>query len=346
MLGNWERRAELAKIRHAESKDKKALRNDKTIINKESVLHKLQRDILLLQSGARCNVWLSMSNEILVCKCYMRTEDCRLKKCKSRHDSVTVSHLKNIHYNGEEHEEESGCDPCLPISEIATKDSNRLMFISIDNVCVYDHLNADIWHEWVLINRPPPPPLQSPTYNSHDSSGILSEGISGMTVTEKRDRSNSHHLNPKNPLAAIVGDSDEEEGEEGEEEDGDAEKKAVNNSSGSNGASPSSSSFKGNSKEGRGKNYFHSEGFDENCSSKLFSYLDNTAVVSLLTCSKMFKSLCLRDQAVRQRKKEALAVSSHDVSRRRKEEKRKKAKNACISKNDKRDEFARGATIR
>ena len=76
------------------------------------------------------------------------------------------------------------------------------------------------------------------------------------------------------------------------------------------------------------------------------TYLSNEDVISLLFCAKITKSICLKDEAVRQRKKEAISAFAHDISKKKKEEKRKKAKNACISKVDKKDAFARGATIR
>ena len=316
--GNWERRAEMSLIRRTEAKEKKASRNDTTKIKPESVLQKLHRDQQLALSGVRVDVYLSDPSEHTICKCYMRRDDCRVKKCKLPHDGVTVAHLKNVPYtvNTDNHalqESERTSLPPVPLDEVAAKESGRIMFISVDGSCVYDYLHPEIWHQWIALHQP----------IILDSD----ECTSSIAMKEK-----STHC----PFEISSGTSGTDTAVS---EEGKSDVEAIRDESGGREDNPfiSSSSSK--------RIFFVAEG-EGKAASKIFTFLSNEDVISLLCCSKVTKSMCLKDEIVRQRKKEAISLLSHDVSKKKKEEKRKKAKNACISKVDKKDAFARGATIR
>jgi hypothetical protein len=80
----------LSLIRRTAAKEKKALKNDATRINPESVLEKLKRDEQLTLSGVRVTIYLTDQSDKSMCKCQMRTEDCRLKKCKLSHNGIYI----------------------------------------------------------------------------------------------------------------------------------------------------------------------------------------------------------------------------------------------------------------
>lgn len=303
-------------IRRTAAKEKKASKNDTTKINLESVLQKLQRDEQLLVSGVRVNVYLTDQTEKSMCKCYMRTEDCRVKKCKLSHEGMTVFHLKNIIFDGSSsgvdglQESEKACLPPIPLEEVVAKDSSKIMFISIGKDCVFDYMHPEIWHEWVALNRP-----ASVAKEDDDS---------------KRERSNSNLRPPLPPLEEETGDGRDDDNERSgsdDSDDGDEKEKhlAIN---------VSSSSSKGVPMKGMATRFFSAEGGEGKGTASIFSFLTDEDLVAFLCCSKMSKGCCLRDELVRGRKKEAIAAYSHNVSKKKKEEKRKKAKNACISKVD------------
>ena len=318
--GNWERRAEMSLIRRTEAKEKKASRNDTTKIKPESVLQKLHRDQELALSGVRVDVYLSDPSEHMICKCYMRRDDCRIKKCKLPHDGVTVAHLKNVPYtvNTDIHalrESEKTSLPPVPLDEVAAKESGRIMFISVDGSCIYDYLHPEVWHQWIALHQPiilDSDECASSIAKTEKSTHCPFGASSGTSGT---DNAVSEEIESKSDVEDI---SDERGGREELALIGSSSSKPV---------------------------FFVSEG-EGKVASKIFTFLSDEDVISLLCCSKVTKSMCLKDEVVRQRKKEAISLLSHDLSKKKKEEKRKKAKNACISKVDKKDAFARGATIR
>eukprot|EP00596_Hydrurales_sp_CCMP1899_P005971 CAMPEP_0119045448 /NCGR_PEP_ID=MMETSP1177-20130426/39917_1 /TAXON_ID=2985 /ORGANISM="Ochromonas sp, Strain CCMP1899" /LENGTH=209 /DNA_ID=CAMNT_0007017245 /DNA_START=628 /DNA_END=1257 /DNA_ORIENTATION=- len=209
------------------------------------------------------------------------------------------------------------------------------MFIAIDKECIFDYLHPEVWHEWVALNRPAFAAKDKKEKKENDinkkegsdtnlypSLPSVKEERGKETVSDDDDDDDDH-----------IGDDDSLEGEE-------KEKYAT--------AEIASSSSKINCVAAKGATtkFFSAEGGEGKGSGTIFSYLSNEDLVAFLLCSKMSKGCCLRDELVRGRKKEAIAAYSHNASKKKKQEKRKKAKNACISKEDKKDGYARGATIR
>lgn len=318
-------------IRRTEAKEKKASKSDTTKINLESILQKLQRDEQLIASGANVNVWLTDPSENMLCKCYMRRDDCRSKKCKLAHNGVTIAHIRNVPFTAstDSHglqESEKACLPPVALDTVTAKESNKIMFIAVDGACVFDYLNHDLWHKWIAVHHPVCPTdsdiLRSPT--TEKSRKTASNGTAILPALLEAEKEADHEETQSESTS--VGDSEEEKEKVPKKEEKISKK-----------LSASSSSSK--------KIFFASEA-DGKSLSQVFTFLSNEEVIALLCCSKITKSVCLKDELVRQRKKEAISAFAHDVSKKKKEEKRKKAKNACISKVDKKDAFARGATIR
>ena len=250
----------------------------------------------------------------------MRRDDCRIKKCKLPHDGVTVAHLKNVPYtvNTDIHalrESEKTSLPPVPLDEVAAKESGRIMFISVDGSCIYDYLHPEVWHQWIALHQPIILDSDECTSSIAKTEKSTHCPFGASSGTSGTDNAISEEIESKSD----VEDISDERGERVEL------------------ALICSSSSK--------PVFFVSEG-EGKVASKIFTFLSDEDVISLLCCSKVTKSMCLKDEVVRQRKKEAISLLSHDLSKKKKEEKRKKAKNACISKVDKKDAFARGATIR
>ena len=313
-------------IRRTEAKEKKASRSDTTKINLESILHKLQRDEQLLASGANINVWLSDPTEAMLCKCYMRKDDCRNKKCKLQHNGVTIAHLRNVTFipsaeTPPVQESEKSCLPPVTVHEVAAKESSKIMFIAVDGACVFDYLYPDLWHKWIAAHNPTAP--------------TDSDILRSPTLSEKARKSAMKGTSPLLPRQDETEDNSGS-GTSSSEDEVEVEKSIRRQEKVLSKISVSSSSS---------RTFFSSESDGKNLS-KIFAFLSNEDVISLLCCGKITKSIVLKDETVRQRKKEAISAFAHDVSKKKKEEKRKKAKNACISKVDKKDAFARGATIR
>jgi hypothetical protein len=338
--GNWERRAELSLLRRTAAKEKKALKNDTTRINPEGVLQKLQRDEQLAISGARITVYLTDQTEKSMCKCQMRTEDCRLKKCKLPHNGVTVAHLKKVVFTGSTsgieglQETEKACLPPIPLDEVPFKESSRTMFIAIDKECIFDYLHPEVWHEWVAVNRP--------AFAAKDKKEKKENDINKKEPSDSDLHPALSSVKEERGKESASDDDDDDHSDDDSHEGEEKEKYATTGIT----SSSSKVAIKCVAAKGVTTKFFSAEGGEGRGTGNIFSYLSDEDLVAFLLCSKMSKGCCLRDESVRGRKKEAIAAYSHNASKKKKQEKRKKAKNACISKEDKKDGFARGATIR
>lgn len=74
----------------------------------------------------------------------------------------------------------------------------------------------------------------------------------------------------------------------------------------------------------------------------MLAFLSVQELALLLSCSPRFKKAVLADDASRQRRKAAFGLISADVSRSRKQEKKKSQKRAFLGSTDKVDAYARG----
>jgi len=177
--GNWERRAELASLRRAEEKERKALKKKGKVVNPESILQKLHKDTMLKLNGARIDVYVADPEGGMMCCAHLRTADCRVKRCRlMHHDSISIAHLRNLPPIGGIHcgKGDDGCRPppvpapavtvvdssmpekqCLPpcpIDEIMPlKDWSALMFVAVDGECIYDYLTPEVWNTWFTKHR-------------------------------------------------------------------------------------------------------------------------------------------------------------------------------------------------
>ena len=330
--GNWERRAELANVKRQEARERKQLKKSGKVVNPESVLQKLQKDSTLRAVGVCIEVYVAHPDAGVVCKTHLRTADCRVKRCRLLHDEcMSVSHLRNIQPScggeftasidttttlGVESStsvSEKRCLPPEPIDEVMPlKDWSALMFVAIDGECVYDYTSSDVWNKWIAAYRV-----------SAKKSGSL------PTIDEDGEKDNDGD-----------GSDGDDNAEDGEELRPGAECEDTTKRSGRIEAKKTLQVVAGSS----GRNTLL--GFLERCSTAAELLLMHLTVAdllcSLLPCSKGVKLCVLRDEGFRVRRREALSLLTRDLSKRKKDEKRKKAKNANVKKVDKKDGFARG----
>ena len=300
--GNWERRAELASLRRAEEKERKALKKTGgKAVNPESILQKLYKDSFLKENGARIDVYVAdPEGDMMCCGAHLRTADCRMKRCRLMHDdSVSIAHLRNLPPIGRNPcgKEDEGCRPppvpaaavvdstsssvpekrCLPpcpIDEIMPlKDWSALMFVVVDGECIYDYLTPDVWNNWLTKHRAV---VAATRTSSRVGLSTVHEGTGGD-------------------------DDDNDDSDEGNEEEGEG----VMLNAAENAIATSSSAAQGmmipliTLCNGKG-------GLVEKCSpalAVLLSYLSVSDVVcSVSLACKSFKTCVLRDESFRIRR--------------------------------------------
>ena len=93
--GNWERRAEIAATRRADSKQRKEERKTRVkTVNGESVYQKL---ITYLDfKDVKIDAWLRHDPIIKCCSLHMRTEECNNRRCPFSHSCTTLALYPNI----------------------------------------------------------------------------------------------------------------------------------------------------------------------------------------------------------------------------------------------------------
>lgn len=302
--GNWERRAELVAARRVEERNKKAQKSvgSKLLATAESVITKVQRDPLLEEDTAEA--WLQSEQEVPVCREWFRTESCSVKRCKQSHE-WTIGHLRNVNFNEDENTrtENLPLGPFL-LSSVARKDYSRLMFLSVAGECVYDKTQPDVWEAWIE--------QRTQFVKGLDRASKL-RAISEASDELGRDRGDS--MASMSDVAAGMG------------------KLGITNTSVSSG--PDFSAFfcdADNQVIAPFSTVF----------SHLVPYLSTLEVRNVAITSKAMYSHCQRVDVYKMRRREALTQIAADLSRVKKTEKKKKAKQANVKKESKKDGFARG----
>ena len=71
--GNWERRCEMAATKRAEAKERKVLKKSGKVVNPESILQKLHKDVSLKETGAIVDVYVADPEGGMMCCCLLYT---------------------------------------------------------------------------------------------------------------------------------------------------------------------------------------------------------------------------------------------------------------------------------
>jgi hypothetical protein len=342
--GNWERRAEMALIRRKEAKEKKANRNRPKSVSSEAAWSKLHADEALQKSGAGITVWLEDASDDAppVCSSWFRCEECDVKKCRLSHDQVTVAHLRNIAAevfecddggSSELIRQERVCLPTKPLRDVTAREAVHIMVIAVDNTCVFDYRNPEAWTQWQA---------------SRSAAGAGAGGAS-RTLHTVLEEAHDGDMNENSDNNSDSDDNHDRNGGSSDDEDGDGESRTV---------------FKMAAKldrlavlPGTDATSLHTSGSvsgiftradtglvhgAEAIATCLFSLLDMPDLVALLQTAKALKAYCQRNELFRRRKRECLSELAHELSRQKKEEKKKRVKSANAKKTDKKDAFARG----
>ena len=323
--GNWERRAEIAANRRAESKVRKEEKKIKVkSANGESVYNKLICYFPELK-GVQIDAWLRHEPIIKCCSLHMRTEECNNRRCPFSHDCDTLASYPNIqplpppspdetssssssgsvatkrdrsgslHYTVQE-------DACFlaPLSEVLPRHRLMIRFVAVDGVLVFDEKIPSIWESYTASLR---------------TTAQRSEGLSIPSNT-------SIGGGCKVALSTVV-----EQGDENED---------VANSIGDKvDVSIADEHAKQRDHEGVIFTRLRSLSFEDedrfplmSMSQKnlqhVFLFLSIESIGRLMCVCKYIKQSLLRDDNVRVRRKEAYSLCSADESKRKKNEKKKK----------------------
>jgi hypothetical protein len=378
--GNWERRAELASQRRLEAKEKKTAKKQGKLVSIESILNKLKRDDQLISSGAKVEIFLADPDESLVCRIHFRTEECNSKKCRYSHDCVTIAHLSNT--NGATDDmgklpHEKRCLPPVLLSSINSGAcASAVMFISVDNECVFDHEDPGIWNQWItrhnqrnsVDNRGHPgedtrEASRLPVcYEAEEEDDDDDEGLDGggkevnygdhkrsvdhpETCELSEVLKNVHFsISPIHTMKKVVGRNyfySNYSNNKG---------KCADSDSDSGEAQAPARGFKTGGSRDTVAEEEDSGGLVVQAPLALFcicTYLDNTDLFTLMAASSSMKSVLMHNRELRTRRKEALSSgnAAHEAMKKKREEKRKRSKRAAMGtdkKDSKKDAFARG----
>lgn len=326
--GNWERRAELANIRRSEAKAKKLNRNTSQSI--ESILNFLSKNLLV--KGFSVQVWLENDSKIIVCRKFLRCAGiCDIKKCRRSHETSTIS-IRGFEHSVDDKIDspvEYCCDDPINLEALQIKDYNRIRFITVDNVCIYDYLNTSLWTHYRTVKE-----------TELREFARLQSNILG-TVLE-------------------VDENDEDALSDGDDENIDNEIMSIQVTIGGDltrdleslglsiqGTDASISNVNKVSREFMSSysSCFHKSKVFGSYTSPLMillTYLTNEDLSLCFQASRVMTAAFSHDPGVRRFRRELHAAAVSYKSKAKKEEKKKKIKAANVKKSGKKDGFARG----
>lgn len=150
MVQGWESRAHLANKRREEARERKQAKKKTKKITGDVVLTALLHNSLIDVSQHTIEAWLiSDFGGKDFCCAHFRAEACRLKRCKFSHD-YSIAHMKDVQYSDLEisMETELYMVHIADITSLSGKDYKNLNFLFVDGSCVYDHSNPNNWKQW------------------------------------------------------------------------------------------------------------------------------------------------------------------------------------------------------
>ena len=349
--GNWERRAELASKKRAEAKERKAAKKSGAVVNPESCCHKLAADAGLRARGARLEVYVrddednneTGSGGAVVCRHHFRRGDCTVKRCRLMHDErCTLAHIRNVRRdpdaatNGDVEDvigapsvPEPRCLPPQPLHEtLPLTDWGALMYITVDDECVFDYAAPSVWNKWITAHR------------AAATVAAMGRITGGVLTTVNEDGVDEDEEDDD-----VDDDDEDNDGNADETSDGDVVEVRGDRDAGVNitprrAATPCQKGSRGS------RSFFCGEaGLVARCPpamALLFALIAVKDMAAVMQCCKAMKTCALRDDGYRQRRREALALVASKLSKQKKDDKKKRAKNANVKKTDKKDGFARG----
>lgn len=361
--GNWERRAEIATLRRQEERAKKEERRalkdqqkegakDGAIegkllkpANGEAVHARLLRDDGLRSSGAQVSVWLAKRPDAstatskigeegkrcsaklcleksssgaaeettsIICRAWFRADACENKKCKLAHAGENLWLLRGVCYSAEDRQWEEAYEPPVSLEELERKDYDRVRLVAVDRVVVYDYYYPDVWQQWIA-TRPKKPRTASDGGTSGEeglAGGVGSRHKGMQTIAEEIKEIETEQASCANQGCCLRYNKESE--------------------------------IKSTTFSLFGAEALSNEVFKSTVLRMCNEILSEKDCIQLHQCSKCLRKLLLQDSTFRVRKKEAFARVASEVSKAKKQEKKKRAKQANVKVSGKKDGFARG----
>lgn len=150
MVQGWESRVDLANKRRAEARERKQARKEP----KNVAGHAVCNFILSAKyvDPAACTIQAWVVNEEggkPFCISHFRAEACKLKRCKFNHE-CTIAGMQDVEYT-----ESLGSEETEPFMEryddvalIPPDQQSKLKLLFVNGVCVYDRFNPAKWQRW------------------------------------------------------------------------------------------------------------------------------------------------------------------------------------------------------
>jgi hypothetical protein len=308
--GNWERRAELVAARRIEERSQKAAKaaGSKQFATGESVVTKLMRDPWIEQSGSTVEAWLKGDSDGRCCQAWLRTEQCATKKCKLSHE-ISVAHLANVPYDASRTttEGETACTGPTNLRDVAKKDYNRLYFVAVNGTCVYDYSYPEVWSEWI------------------QQRAVLTAGMDNRKMAAIPEEGARRTSEDNIELAA----------ENGRGADDTAESTLC---AAITATTITTADFAAFFLDPQNQSIVPFGTVVSN----IMLFLDATEAAAIAMTNKQIYQHCLKTELFRLRRREGQAAYLAGQSKAKKQEKKKKAKQANAKKESKKDGFARG----
>mmetsp|Transcript_922 Transcript_922/g.1997 ORF Transcript_922/g.1997 Transcript_922/m.1997 type:complete len:311 (+) Transcript_922:102-1034(+) len=152
MVQGWESRAHLANKRREEARERKQSKKGPQKLNGDVIINQLlKNDLIDLQKHA-VEAWVENSTAgKAMCYAHFRAEACsKHKRCKYSHDR-TISLNRGHQYVESEDStprSEAYMDCYNNIESIPNKAYPRLCLLFIDQTCVYDSQCPHVWQQW------------------------------------------------------------------------------------------------------------------------------------------------------------------------------------------------------
>ena len=152
MVQGWESRAHLANKRREEARERKQSKKGPQKLNGEVIINQLIKNKLIDFENHSVEAWVeNESGGKAMCYSHFRAESClKHKRCKFSHD-FTISLNRGHQYSESEDNttrSEAHMDCYRDLKSIPAKEYTKLSLLFLDKVCIYDKCNAVVWQKW------------------------------------------------------------------------------------------------------------------------------------------------------------------------------------------------------
>jgi hypothetical protein len=299
MVQGWESRAHLASKRREEARERKQSKKGPQKLNGEVIINQVLKNDLIDLRHHNLEAWVeNESGGKALCYSYFRAEACvKHKRCKFSHE-FTVSLNRGHEYSDNAENtarSEVHMDCYTNLTAIPSKEYKNLNLLFLDQSCIYDKNNPVVWQQWYE---------QANSRKQQESEGLqtISEGDSNSAIPDDE--------------SIMSMDTATEGG------DLDLESSFV-----------TCVTLGGGRKERSGPSSCHLNTLPAEEFNRVFSFLSDVDLCNSYVSALSMKTIILADEEMAYRRKNYLAsvtLTSKDLSKQRKQEKKKKMKQANL----------------